>query len=221
MLAHKWRQQLITNALDGDYLSIKVKKLSLNEDLTNLYQNQSSEEIKEITQQSCEVILEVEVKRGSYDTEPAYSIDLQGKGVGLIDASFEALVKHFADEYQSLKSIQFASFAIKGEAEQSKRAGADAKCTARLVIHNSDDNPLEFEESGHSMAAVSLFIVLSAVEHFINAERAFISLYRALEDAKKRGRQDLVESFTSQLSELVKTTSYSEVIAQLRSELNV
>ena len=148
-------------------------------------------------------------------------LTLSGKGVGLIDASFEALVSHFAKEYQSLKSIQFASFDVRGEAEKSERAGADAKCTAQLIVHNSDDNPLEFEQSGHSMVAVSLAVVVAAVEHFINAERAFISLYNALADAKKRSRYDLIEQFTAQLSELVKTTSYTEVIAHLRSEINI
>jgi hypothetical protein len=38
-----------------------------------------------------------------------------------------------------------------------------------------------------------------------------------MNDAKKRQRPDLMESYMSQLAELVKTTSYSEVIERIQS----
>lgn len=218
MQAHKWRHDLIFSALDGDYLSLKVIRLALLENMEKK-SIESDDQAQETT--ACEVSLTVTIKQGSHDNDPTSPLTLTGQGVGLIDAGFEALVNHFADKYPSLKSIQFASFDVRGEAEQSPRAGADGRCVARLVIKNSDNEPLEFEDSGRSMAAVSLQVVLSAVEHFINAEKAFISIYKALQDARNRGRQDLVEGFTSKLSELVKTTSYTEVIARLRSEINL
>ena len=54
---------------------------------------------------TCEVTLDVAVKRGSHDNDPSNPLQLTGQGVGLIDAGFEALVSHFAQEYPSLKSI--------------------------------------------------------------------------------------------------------------------
>ena len=115
--------------------------------------------------------------------------------------------------------MSFQSFDTKAALETSRKAGADAECKIRLVVHNDGGFPFEFEANGRSMAVVSLTVVMLAVEYFVNSERAFICVYRALSDAKDRGRQDLVESFTAQLSELVKTTSYTEVIAQIKEEV--
>ncbi|MCA9547300.1 MAG: hypothetical protein KC613_23015, partial [Myxococcales bacterium] len=55
-------------------------------------------------------------------------------------------------------------------------------------------------------------------EYFVNSERAFVMLHRALLDAKGRHRADLVEQYTSKLAELVNSTSYSEVIQKIREE---
>ena len=148
-------------------------------------------------------------------------LSLRASGVGLIDASFEALAAHFEPEYPSLRSIRFASFEVRGVLEDSSKAGADALCRARLIVENSERAPFEFEASERSMASASIDVVVQALEHFINAERAFVRIYKALEDARGRGRHDLIERFTAQLSELVKTTSYAESIQRLRAQANI
>ena len=53
-----------------------------------------------------------------------------------------------------------------------------------------------------------------------NAERAFLTLYNARRDALQRGREDLVARYTAELSEVVQSTSYAEVIANIRKELS-
>ena len=235
MRAHHWRNEIISKALGGDYLTLSVSKISLTESLlaefltdiegrspepSLLHQDESDRN----EQSPCIVELTLHILQGDVDhleMMQAPTFNLRGEGVGFIDASFEALVTYFEGEYPSLRSIRFASFEVKGELEDEQRAGADALCSARLIIENSERAPFEFEASQPSMASVSLDVVVQALEHFINAERAFIRIYRALEDAKGRGRHDLIESYTSQLSELVKTTSYTESIAQLRSQFNI
>ena len=52
----------------------------------------------------------------------------------------------------------------------------------------------------------------SAIEHFINSEKAVIILENCIKDAKKRNRGDLVNSFTMQLAEIVKNNSYEKVL---------
>ena len=52
---------------------------------------------------------------------------------------------------------------------------------------------------------------------FINAESAYIRLYRALADAKERGRHDLIERYSNQMSTLVKATSYETLVSRLRN----
>ena len=240
MRAHHWRNELISQALGGDYLSLSVSKLLLTESLITEYpinlatvtgatsgssnRNLSLRESEFNEQSLCSVELTLHTLQGRADQKSMDHIPtlvLHGEGVGFIDASFEALVTHFEVEYPSLRSIRFASFEVRGELENAPSAGADALCRARLIIENSEASPFEFEASQPSMASVSLDVVVQALEHFINAERAFVRIYRALEDAKSRGRHDLIESYTSQLSELVKTTSYTESIAQLRSQVNI
>ena len=58
-------------------------------------------------------------------------------------------------------------------------------------------------------ASLWLAVVVGAAEYFVNSERAFISVYNAMSDAKDRRRSDLVGTYTGQLAELVNTTSYT------------
>lgn len=234
MRAHQWRNELISEALGGDYLSLEVSRLSLNETLSL---GSAETEPRDEGKTHCEVELVLAVTQGVPRGESSVQVDsgersdesqderreltLRAVGVGLIDASFEALVTHFDAEYPSLRSIRFASFEVRGVLEDEPKVGTDALCKARLIIENSERTPFEFEASERSMASVSLDVVAQALEHFINAERAFVRIYRALDDARGRGRHDLIERFTAQLSELVKTTSYTESIARLRSQANV
>jgi len=51
------------------------------------------------------------------------------------------------------------------------------------------------------------------VEHFLNAERAYVALLAALRDAGERDRQDLVTRYTRELSEVVRCTSYTDLLA--------
>jgi len=57
------------------------------------------------------------------------------------------------------------------------------------------------------------------VEYFVNAERAFVTLSHARKDALARGRADLVARYTAELAEVVRSTSYAEIIDTLRKEL--
>ena len=90
----------------------------------------------------------------------------------------------------------------------------DAVCQGR----NSEGNLFEFERQGRSLVATAVLVVVEALEHFVNSERAFISVYKALQDARERGRSDLVQTYTAQLTELVRTTSYTQVIERIKAE---
>ena len=59
----------------------------------------------------------------------------------------------------------------------------------------------------------------AAAEFFINSERAFIQVYRALQHAREENRHDSVALYTQQLTTLVEATSYSDVIDQIRKDL--
>jgi hypothetical protein len=219
----KQTESLIREVLDEDYLDLKVTSIQLSELVHHEPQFAEEISIDEVMSDeesaTCELKISLSQREGDASTSHHEGFTLQGIGVGFVDAAYDALITHYAMEYPSLNTLHFASFDAKAELETSRRSGADAVCRVRLVVWNHDKDPFEFQGVGRSMAAVSLTVVIQAVEYFVNSEKAFIQVYRALSDARSRGRQDLVERFTAQLADLVKTTSYTEVINKIRQEV--
>ncbi len=139
-------------------------------------------------------------------------------GVGFVDALYHGLVDHYAREYASLSTITFTKFDVKGHMSTSETQGSDAECVVTLVVRNTEEREFRFEDSSRSLVAATLKVVVEAAEYFINSERAYITAFKAMVDARARNRQDLLETYTAQLAELVKTTSYSDVIERLKNE---
>ena len=59
--------------------------------------------------------------------------------------------------------------------------------------------------------------LLDTVEYFVNTERTYIRLFRALEHYRKEGRSDLIDKYTSLLSVVVRNTSYEEVSERIKN----
>ena len=60
---------------------------------------------------------------------------------------------------------------------------------------------------------------MKAVEYFVNSERAFVRMYKAREHYQKEGRDELVTKYTVLLAKMVANTSYSDVTARIKAEL--
>ncbi|MSP71019.1 MAG: hypothetical protein EXR76_02300 [Myxococcales bacterium] len=192
-------RELIREILKDDYLAPKVVSYSIYED------------VAEGTPCRIELRLEHE------DRPDAHVIT--GAGVGFIDALCRGLMEHFAQEFESLKTIQFTGFSVRAKMDTIRDAtGSDAVAIVALTVRNSEGVLFEFEKQGRSLVAAAVGVVTEAIEHFVNSERAFIMVYRALCDARDRGRADLLQTYTSQLSELVRTTSYTQVIERIKKE---
>jgi hypothetical protein len=188
---------LIRRVLGGDYLNLQVKRLILDEDSETGRAKVKVETIHNATPQVVE-----------------------GEGVGLVDALIAGLFKRYEIEYQSLKSIELAGFSVQARLDTKKRrAGADAVGEVTLEVRNSEGTLFAFSDSSRSIASSSARVVIAAVEYFVNAERAFITLYKSRQDARERNRDDLVTRYTAELAEVVKSTSYAEVIANIRREI--
>jgi len=139
-------------------------------------------------------------------------------GVGFVDALYHGLVDHYAREYASLSTISFTKFDVQGHMSTSDAQGSDAECVVTLVVRNTEDREFRFEDSSRSLVAAALKVVVEAAEYFINSERAYITAFKSMVNARERNRQDLLETYTAQLAELVNTTSYSDVIERLKNE---
>ena len=148
------------------------------------------------------------------------TIEVEGRGVGLVDALFVGLLDRYAREYQSLKTIQMTGFQVAADIETKKaQAGVDAVARVTLDVTNSEGRQFSFSDASRSVTTSTARAVLAMVQYFVNAERAFLTLHHARRDALARGREDLVSRYTAEMAAVVESTSYAEVIANIRKEL--
>ena len=191
--------EIIREILGDTYTHLRVKRVSIEEDLES-----------ESTEVKCDVT----------DQGSDRPLAMSGKGVGVIDAFFHAVVDRYAAEYPSLKTISFQSFSVGAQMETRQHAaGTDSKGKVNLDIANSEGKVFTFTHASRSVIGSALITTLLAAEYFINSERAYITAYHAFKDAKQRNRQDLIQKYTSTMAVLVQNTSYSEVISKIREEI--
>lgn len=190
--------ELIQRVLGKDYIELHLDKLVVDED---------SDETRS------QVRLELSDNNGA-------KVTVDGEGVGLVDAVFNALLERYGVEYQSIKSIEVVAFNVEARLDtKNGKAGVDSMGCVTLGVHNSEGKLFEFSDESRSISRSSARAVLAAVEYFVNAERAFITLHRARMDAKERRRDDLIVRYTRELAEVVKSTSYTEVIENMKKDL--
>ena len=147
-------------------------------------------------------------------------VELEGRGVGLVDAIHAALLDRYAREYQSLKTIQIVGFQVAADMQSKKaQAGVDAVGRVTLDVTNSEGRHFTFTDASRSVTTSTAKTVLACVQYFVNAERAFLTLHNARRDAITRGREDLVARYTAEMAEVVESTSFAEVIENIRKEM--
>jgi len=190
-------EPLIKRVLGSNYLQLSLIKLSIDED------------------PNTGATVRMTVGEGDGP------VDVEGKGVGVVDAFYAALLGRYGREYQSLKSIELAGFSVAADIETKKEhSGVDAVGRVMLEVTNSEGHHFTFSDASRSVTTSIARAVLAVVQYFLNAERAFITLYNARRDALSRGREDLVARYTAEMAEVVEATSYAEVIANIRKELS-
>jgi len=152
-------------------------------------------------------------------TEGDQPIEVEGRGVGLVDALYAGLLERYAREDQSLNTIELTGFQVAADLETKQSHGVDAVVRVTLDVNNSEGRVFSFSDASRSVTSSTVRAVLAMVSYFVNAERAFLTLHNARRDALARGREDLVSRYTAEMSAVVESTSYAEVIANIRKEL--
>lgn len=189
-------EQLIRRVLGSNYLELNIARLTMDED------PQSGSTVRASV------------------TEGTQTVEVEGKGVGVVDALYAGLLARYGREYQSLKSIQLVGFHVTADIQTKKAmAGVDAVGRVTLDVTNSEGRHFSFTDATRSVTLSTAKCVIAAVQYFVNAERAFLTLHNARRDAIARGREDLVARYTAEMAEVVEATSYAEVIANIRKEL--
>jgi hypothetical protein len=190
--------ELIQRVLGDNYLRLEIKSLDVEEDLD-----------AELTR----------VKVRTVDPHGAEST-VSGEGVGLVDAIFEALLERYAAEYESLRTLELVNFNIDARIDTANQShNVDAKGLVTVEVKNSKGTLFTFSDESRSITTSTARAVVAVVEYFVNAERAFITLYNALKDARERNRSDLITRYTRELAEVVKSTSYATIIEKIQKEL--
>ena len=189
-------EPLIRRVLGTNYLQLSLAKLTIDED------PKDGASVKVI------------VNEGDQPST------VEGKGVGVVDALWAALLDRYAREYQSLKTIQLVGFQVGADMDTKKaQAGVDAIGRVTLDVTNSEGRHFTFSDQSRSIITSTARAVVACMQFFVNAERAFLTLHNARRDASARGREDLVARYTAEMAEVVEATSYAEVIANIRKEL--
>lgn len=187
--------QLLKEVLEDEYLKLELNQLSIKEDATD-----------QITEIRCRLLI------GSKKSI------IKGIGRGPVDALFSSLIENFSKDYHSLENLSFARFSVEADINKDLSAlKTDASVLATLEIDH-DLSSLLFREWASSISVVSAKVVISAIEHFINAERAVVKLYKGIQYAKKRGRGDMINVYTQQMTGIVKNVSYEKVIERIKNE---
>lgn len=142
---------------------------------------------------------------------------LEGTGVGLIDALFAAVRERFAPEHPSLDSLRFTRFVVAGLMHDARKPTAtDADAAVELGVTNSYGTEFLFQAAAPSINRAAVEAVLAAAEYFVNSERAYLAMYRALQHYRSEGRHELVSKYTDQMTVMVRNTSYSAVLERLK-----
>lgn len=195
MMSHQEETlQLMKETLQEEYLSYQLESFRIEED----------------EQKHCQIVARVSC---SDDTVWTF----EGDGVGALDAFFLSMRERLSEEYPSVKALIFSSVRTRNLPGSVQQHPTDATAEVSLRTLNSYNDELEFVTTSRSFVRASLEAVVEAFQYFVNSERAYIRLFNALEYYRKEGRSELVDKYTSLLSQIVRNTSYSEVIERLKS----
>ncbi len=190
----KATREIMEQVLGDDYLSFSLISYNIQEDSDS---NSS---------------IAVKISRSDQE-EP---ITLEGRGVGAFDAFFVSLRQKFSEEFPSVKAIIFTELEAKSLPGSDLHHPTDALAEVSITIQNSYSDEITFTNRSRSLIRASLEGLLQAFEYFVNSERTYIRIYRAIEHYKKEGRTDLIDKYTSMLGVVVRNTSYTEVIEMLK-----
>jgi len=193
-------RELIHRVLGKDYLELHILRLTLIEEA-----DAATSRVK------------VETIDGNGRTEV-----IEGEGVGLVDGLFSALLGRYALEYQSLETIELANFKVNARLDtKNQQSGVDAVGEVTIEVRNSERDLFTFSDASRSITSSTARAVLAMVEYFVNAERAFVTLYKSLQDAQERNRSDLVSRYTREMAEVVKSTSYTDLLESMKKKSGI
>ena len=185
--------EVIHSVLGQDYINLKFTKITIEENYEDPSESKIHGIIEECQGKSCE------------------EINLHCSGNGIIDAIFSGALRHYSEDYPSIKNISFEDFEVKPNFSNKETSGSDAEVQVIIRLSNSSKRIMSFRHVGKSFVAASVIALTKAIEFYINSEKAFKRLKFLISDAERRNRSDIKQGYVSKISAIVKVTSYEEI----------
>ena len=131
---------------------------------------------------------------------------LKGTGIGLLDSAYSALFSHYEKKHPSLKTLVLydAYFQIDHKAEILK-----SNMKIKIQFKNSRGYITDFTSNGASMGLTGVSSLVDALSFYVNCEALFHRMRVLTEDAKARGRGDVLSRYTYVLGQVVEVNDYS------------
>tara|TARA_A100001011_G_C14320635_1_gene850445 strand:- start:8234 stop:8821 length:588 start_codon:yes stop_codon:yes gene_type:complete len=135
---------------------------------------------------------------------------LQIQDTSVIGPVFDSLIEKYSDTYKSLRDIKFVNYSVHPFFEGRGR-NSNAMAEVILEVSSVRKDSIPFRSKDVSVLRASISCVFSCVEYYINSEICFKKLKFLIEDAKSRGRSDIMQIYVSDISEMVKNNSYEGI----------
>ena len=180
-------QSIVEEILKENYVSMSVQNFILSE--------------SEKTKIECNIIF-------SNDWDDIF---ICGHGDGAIDALYTAMINQFSDKFISMRCVTFDDFTLNVKFKNSVRKSA-SPVEVKLALKNASERNIYFSAESRSIIKAAISVVVSACEYLINAERTILVLRDLIDNAYDRDRTDLVVNYRDKMIELVRITSYEEVL---------
>ena len=138
-------------------------------------------------------------------------INLSSTGTGFVDCIFNSCMKHYEDRYHSLKKMSLVDLYVKPIFSMSHTLDkTDASTDVIIKMSLLGGREAEFKSRSKSIVYSGMTCILSAFQFYINCEKAFKRIKFLIEDARTRGRGDLLEKYTYSISKLTTVNSYEQ-----------
>lgn len=131
-----------------------------------------------------------------------------GLSDNIFTAGFSACTNKIEPLYTSIKNIRLIS--IKSD-KCNISLGAQSPSTTIVTMRNGHYNHFEFLNEAVRNVRDVFSVIISGLEFFVNAERAFVQTKAAMIDAAARNRQDLLERLGYNLSYVTQANDFSRI----------
>ena len=139
------------------------------------------------------------------------NLQIEGSGVGMVDALFNSMLAVFCKDFFSLRQVQFEDFSMEVKFSSFKVRPTDAPVEIKVALINQRKKRIYFSSQSRSITTAIINTITKTFEYLINAEMAFRQLRCDIAEAQKRNRTDLVRKYTSDMADLVNIVSYEDV----------